>query len=144
MKRTLSSIVKSKVFLVVAIVILIAVVAICALRYTNSEFRYNFDIVFNCDDTHYSYITDDEGAEVEKLSLPLPPSTAVAHRHSDVAVTYYSKLQCVDFLEYYKTEGYTVEGNTVFTDSGAFILNETEADTENTWKYYFVDIELSE
>lgn len=110
----------------------------------NSEFRYNFDITFNCDDTHYSYEALENGEDVVKASLPLPSSTALAFRHSDSAATYYSKLSYEEFLEYYVAEGFTVEENVVYTENGVFIVNDVNDQAEGDWKYNFIDIALSE
>ena len=112
------------------------------MRFTNSKFRYNYDIIFHCDNLHYAYVSIEEG-DVEKISLVLPPSTVKAFRHSDFAATYYSKLSYEEFLKYYITEGYTVVENAVYTENGVFIITDVSRQMEDAWKYYFIDIEFS-
>ncbi len=123
------------------ILILIITVAITILRFTDSEFRYNFDITFNCAKTHCSYNISKSGADAKKAVLPLPPSTTRAYKHSDTAVTYYSKLTIKEFLDYYITAGYTVQGNLVYTEDYIFIITGVPKET-GTLKYNFIDIDL--
>ena len=132
------------VLIISAVCLILVVVGVWTLRFMNSEFRYNFDITFNCDDTHYSYEALENGEDVVKASLPLPSSTALAFRHSDSAATYYSKLSYEEFLEYYVAEGFTVEENVVYTENGVFIVNDVNDQAEGDWKYNFIDIALSE
>lgn len=139
---------KSKKRLVVLIIsaacLILVVIGIAALRFTNSKFRYNFDVTFNCDDTHYSYVLKENGADIVKASLSLPSSTTFAFRHSDVAVTYYSKLSYEEFVEYYVEEGYTVVDDAVYTEDGVFIIKDANSQDNVDWKYNFIDIELVE
>lgn len=127
-----------------AVCVILIVVGVWTLRFTNSEFRYNFDVTFNCDDTHYSYSSLEDGTDVVKASLPIPSSTALAFRHSDSAATYYYKHSHEEFLAYYVVGGYTVEENAVHTENSVFIVNDANDQSEEDWKYNFIDTALSE
>ena len=130
--------------LIILTACLVLVVGITTLRFMNSKFRYNFDVTFNCDDTHYSYVLSENGVDIVKASLSLPSSTTFAFRHSDVAVTYYSKLSYEEFVEYYVAEGYTVVDGAVYTEDGVFIIKDANSQDYVDWKYNFIDIELVE
>lgn len=135
---------KSKIILLLvsALCLIIIVGIIFGLRFTNSEFRYNFDVTFNCDDIHYSYLTAEDETEITEAILPLPASTTLAFRHSDYAATYYSKLTYKEFLEYYRSEGYRVEENAVFIENSVFLISDVSDEMDGQWKYHFIDITL--
>ena len=104
------------------------------LRFFNAGFRYAFDVNFNQKEVHESY--DDDKIWI----LPLPPSTAFAYKHSDTAVTYYTKLSYEDFLSYFVEDNYEVKEDVVTYKEASFKLTEVHKDSE--YKYYFVDIDL--
>lgn len=135
---------KSKIILLLAsaLCLIIIVGIILGLRFTNAEFRYNFDVTFNCDDIHYSYLTTENGTEIEEATLPLPASTTLAFRHSDSAATYYSKLTYEEFLESYRREGYKVEENAVYIENCVFLISDVSDEMDGQWKYHFIDIKL--
>ena len=135
---------KSKIILLLvsAVCLIITVCIILGVRFVNAEFRYNFDVMFNCDDTHYSYLTIEDGTEITEVMLPLPASTTLAFRQSDSAATYYSKLTYEEFLEYYSRAGYQIEGTSVYIEDSVFLISDVSDEMDGEWKYYFIDIAL--
>lgn len=127
-------------FIILSIIIVITI-GIVTLKFTNSSFRYNFDIIFNCQEEHIAYVTN-EKSEYYKISVPLPPSTTQAFRHSDTGVTYYSKIKHSDFLQFYIDNDFIVDGNKVYTDDGNFKI--VDKNLDSTFKYHFIDISLYE
>lgn len=121
------------------IILFILFVSIFVARFINPAFRYNFDVNFNTVKEHKSYLCD-SGAETKVFTLPLPPSTAFAFKHSDSAVTYYSKLSYDEFLDYYESNKYGINGNIVTYNGIDFVISEVTYDEDD--KYHFIDIDL--
>lgn len=128
-----------KILIPTTVVLMIGAISIVGLRFRYTAFRYNFDVIFNCDDMHLSYHPDESG-EFLKYSLPLPPSTAFAYRQSDTSVTYYTKQSYDSFLSYYQENGYAVLDGTVYSGDDLFFpIALVNSDEE--FKYNFIEIE---
>lgn len=125
---------KYTIFIIIILLITI-VISIFIVRAVDSRFRYSFDINFNQDEEHKSYLRSGE-----VFILPLPPSFAFAYKHSDSGVTYYSKLSYTEFLKYFIDEGYEIQGNIIIYNEVSFCI--TEVNSESEYKYYFIDIDL--
>ena len=130
---------KKKLFaaiLLVLVLLVLSAIGIFVLRAFDSSFRYSFDVNFNNAKEHKSYSEDLRNF----TTLPLPPSTAFAFRHSDTAVTYYTKLNYDEFIKYYKDNGYTVNENVITHNNVNFII--IYKNYEGSYKYNFIEIDL--
>lgn len=132
-----------KAWIIVGIVfaLLLILVLIGYNWVVNHEFRLGVNLIFNCEDTHTSYLVDDEG-HVNRITIELPPSTTFEHKHSETAVTYYSKYTYEEFLQYYIDNGYQVEDGKVYADDGVFIMKNESEERGIDYKYSFIDIDL--
>lgn len=130
---------KKKLFVAIILILVLLVflaIGIFILRVFDSSFRYNFDVNFNNTKVHKSYSEDLS----DFVILPLPPSCAFAFRHSDIAVTYYTKLSYEEFIKYYKDNGYTVNENVITYNNANFII--TKKNYEGSYKFNFIDVDL--
>jgi len=118
---------------ILILLLMVTILMIFPLRFFNAGFRYAFDVNFNTNEVHESY--DDK-----VYSLPLPSSTTFAYKHSDTAVTYYTKLTYEEFLLYYVEKNYKIHEDIVTHNGASFVLKEVHKDSEH--KYYFIDIDL--
>ncbi|MCH5274137.1 MAG: hypothetical protein J1E35_10715 [Lachnospiraceae bacterium] len=125
---------RKKVCVNVLLCIIGIAIGIAWLRLCYPMFRYRFDVIFNCKDTHISRYA------YEQYTLPLPPSTAFAYRVSDTTAVYFSKYSVERFLEFYSGQGYCVIGDIVYTERGDFILSKPEV--SQSGRYYYVAIRL--
>jgi len=116
------------------LLIMLTILMSFPLRFFSAGFRYAFDVNFNTNEVHESY--DDK----KMWTLPLPPSTAFAYKHSDTAVTYYTKLAYEEFLLYYVEKNYEIQEDIVTYKGASFVMKEVHKDSEH--KYYFIDIDL--
>lgn len=132
---------RAKIILIVAIVLMITSILVVYNWIINPQFRLKFNLIFNCIDTHTSYIVVDDGEEYT-IMIELPPSTTFEHKHSDTAATYYSRLSYDEFLQYYIDNGYQVEKGKVYVNDGIFIMSDESKKREEGYKYSFIDIDL--
>jgi len=131
--------VDSKKYIILIVILLLIVIGVYTLRAFDSKFRYSFDVSFNTEKEHKSFYIG-TGNEVEVFTLPLPPSTTFAYKHSDSAVTYYSKLTYDEFLNYYVINGFEVQENVITYNGAKFKVSDVIS--EDDYKYFFIDIDL--
>jgi hypothetical protein len=128
-----------KIFIIGILIIFIicSIVFIQVLRFTNSDFRYNFDVNFNQTKEHISYLENGEN-----IVLPLPKKTTFAFKTSDSNVTYYTKLSYEEFIKFYKSNDMFIEENVVSYDNIKFIVKEKKDSGSNKSKYNFINIDI--
>lgn len=84
--------------IIVSSIVVLLIVSVFVLRFVSPSFRYSFDVIYNCRDSHVSYVPIENGPAVEYI-IPLPSSSAIAYRLSDTAVVYCTKQNYTSFFE---------------------------------------------
>lgn len=131
----------TQIIIIVSLIVVLLFVSVFALRFASPSFRYAFDVVFNCCDSHVSYVLDENGTADEYI-IPLPSSSAIAYRLSDTAVVYCTKQNYDSFLKFYQENGYSVNDSTVSDGNKTFSL--TQLNEEVSKWYIFIKVELVE
>lgn len=129
----------TRIIIIVSMIVVLLLVSVFVLRFASPSFRYSFDVVFNCSDSHVSFIPDENGTTVE-YNIPLPSSSAIAYRLSDTAVVYCTKQNYDSFLKYYQENGYSVNDSTVSDGNKTFSV--TQLSEEVSKWYIFIKVEL--